>query len=242
VGNHFIGGTSRTEICHDLDYDESKEFAPPPLPVPGTVEEFEVWCRNAVDYLCELAGQKPHLGLRDQNPYTQFFVATGEIYTIRLLRSFQEEILKSARDLLSYDWPPTILEAIQFLRQCEGACSLERALRPPDGAEALAARSELADSAVSSSLADSPTGLTNRLQRYSLESALDLKAFDPDSSQTASEIVANAEGSADRLNTYKPRLSELVDLGYLESVVGRGGGYFLTDKGRAEAERLNSRK
>jgi hypothetical protein len=76
-------------------------------------------------------------------------------------------------------------------------------------------------------------------QRDFLVAALQLEAFDSDSRRTAEEMVRRAKGDYVDPAGAKRALSDLVSpKGFLCSVVGRQGGYWLTQAGRARAERI----
>jgi hypothetical protein len=79
-------------------------------------------------------------------------------------------------------------------------------------------------------------------QRWLLIAAYRLNAFTSDRRKTGDQIVKEAKGKfASRANASKA-LSGFVATRLLDSKTGSGGGYWLTPKGKARAERLISPK
>lgn len=70
---------------------------------------------------------------------------------------------------------------------------------------------------------------------------VELKAFDSDSRQTTAEIVARAFGSNADANGLKYVMKELNVLQLIGTKGSRGGGCWLTTKGRARGEKLANR-
>lgn len=69
---------------------------------------------------------------------------------------------------------------------------------------------------------------------------LELKAISSDARQSTEEIATAALGGGADANALKGVVSELNTRGHIESKTGRGGGCWLTEKGRLRGEKLRS--
>jgi hypothetical protein len=78
--------------------------------------------------------------------------------------------------------------------------------------------------------------LTKR-QRLALRALLELEAVDRESRRTAQDVATKAGGRNADAELFKAPLAELVRLGFVASRRGRGGGCWLTDAGKAHAEK-----
>jgi hypothetical protein len=73
-----------------------------------------------------------------------------------------------------------------------------------------------------------------------LVAMLELRAIDSDSRKSTEEITAKALGSQADANPLKNVMSELNTRRLIDSKTGRGGGCWLTDKGRVRAAKLGN--
>lgn len=87
------------------------------------------------------------------------------------------------------------------------------------------------------SLTPSVNRLTDR-QRGILLTLLEQMAFDRDSRMRTEDIARAAEGPDAKAGGFKRPVADLALFGFTASVDGREGGVWLTDHGRAVAERL----
>jgi hypothetical protein len=85
--------------------------------------------------------------------------------------------------------------------------------------------------------ADRAEEILSERERNFLEALLRLGAFASDARRTTEEVVAVVHKGADP-NSYKKVASQLQTRGYIETKRSRGGGCWLTSRGRARAERL----
>jgi len=69
-----------------------------------------------------------------------------------------------------------------------------------------------------------------------LEALHRLKAFDPEHRARLSEVVKKAEGPAADSDNFKQLAANLVRKRLIRSKVGRGGGYWLTERGKSYVE------
>ncbi len=77
----------------------------------------------------------------------------------------------------------------------------------------------------------------NDRQRWVLQTLLEQKAFDSDHRMTTENIVAKVSKGADPVQ-YKAVVSSLVQLGYVQTKRGGGGGCWMTTEGRTRGESL----
>ena len=78
----------------------------------------------------------------------------------------------------------------------------------------------------------------SQLKYNILQAMLELGAITADERRTTDKIAEKAEGSDANPNKFKVPLVELKNDSYVESKEGRGGGFWLTDNGKAVAEKL----
>jgi hypothetical protein len=78
----------------------------------------------------------------------------------------------------------------------------------------------------------------SRRQMNILVALLDLGATESDKRQTTPAIAKKAEGPYVNPDQLKESVASLCDLGLVATKEGRGGGCWLTDKGKVRAERL----
>lgn len=81
--------------------------------------------------------------------------------------------------------------------------------------------------------------LSDRAQ-FVLVAMLQLGAIDSDKRRPTEEIAAKALGDQADANALKAVMSELNTRGLIDSKTGRGGGCWLTDKGRVRAAKLGN--
>jgi hypothetical protein len=72
-----------------------------------------------------------------------------------------------------------------------------------------------------------------------LQALLELHATSADKRRPTMDIAKRAEGIEADPEGYKQPIAELATLGFVSTKEGRGGGCWLTAKGRAVAEQLN---
>jgi hypothetical protein len=75
-------------------------------------------------------------------------------------------------------------------------------------------------------------------QYYILQALLELDATSPDKRRPTKDVAAKAEGIGADPDGYKQPVTELANLGFVGTKDGRGGGCWLTAKGKAVAEQL----
>ncbi len=92
---------------------------------------------------------------------------------------------------------------------------------------------ESGDSKGEAMLEKSENPALSRLKYDILQAMHELGANTPEARQTTDQIAMKAEGPAANVNKFKLPLSKLKDDSYIKSKVGRGGGYWLLEKGKS---------
>jgi hypothetical protein len=80
----------------------------------------------------------------------------------------------------------------------------------------------------------------NERSQLVLVAMLELVALDSDNRKTTEEIAAKALGDGADANALKTVMADLSTRTLVDTKLGRGGGCWLTDKGRARAEKLRN--
>jgi hypothetical protein len=101
------------------------------------------------------------------------------------------------------------------------------------------AGSKHADPSPEAEINQGDNNLLSLRAREALKAMLQLNAVDSDSRRSAEEITQRAMDK--RSDALKPVLLELKEEGFVLSKTGRGGGYWLTAKGRDRASGIGKR-